>query len=82
MVDGDPLGHPDLDRPFDLTAEPPLRLVVGTEGRRLAVVGHHAAFDGLALVAVLAHLVGGPDPQPVASPPPGEPGSKLPLLER
>ncbi len=82
ITDGDPLGHPDLDRPFDLVAEPPLRLVLGADGLRLGVVGHHAAFDGLALVAVLTALTGGPLPQPVASPPPGEPGSKLPLLAR
>lgn len=82
VVDGDPLGHPELDRPFDLASEAPLRLVVGDGGHRLGVVGHHAAFDGLALVAVLTALVGGPLPSPVDSPPPGEPGSKLPLLQR
>lgn len=81
-VDGDPLGHPDLDRPFVLAEEPPLRLVVGADRRRLGVVGHHAAFDGLALVAVLTALTGGPLPSPVDSPPPGAPGSKLPLLAR
>ena len=82
VVAGEPLGHPALDRPFDLATEPPLRLVVGANGSRLGVVGHHAAFDGLALVAILAALTGGPSPSPVASPPPGEPGSKLPLLAR
>ncbi|MFN8018201.1 MAG: hypothetical protein U0P45_08765 [Acidimicrobiales bacterium] len=81
-VDGEPIGHPDLDRPFDLAAEPPLRLVASADGLRLGIVGHHAAFDGLALVAVLRSLTSGEQPQPVASPPPGEPGSKLPLLER
>jgi hypothetical protein len=82
VVGGDPLGHPDLDRPFDLASEPPLRLVLGADGTRLAVVGHHAAFDGLALVALLDALTGGPMPSPVASPTPGEAGSKRPLLER
>lgn len=81
-VDGDPLGHEELDRPFDLATEPPLRLVRSADGLRLGVVGHHAAFDGLALVAVLRALTAGDRPQPVASPPPGEPGSKLPLLQR
>ncbi len=76
------MGHPDLDRPFDLAAEAPLRLVASADGTRLGVVGHHAAFDGLALVAVLRALTSGEQPQPVASPPPGEPGSKLPLLQR
>ncbi len=82
VVEGDPLADPDLDRPFDLADEAPLRLVASADGMRLAVVGHHAAFDGLALVAVLRALTAGDRPQPVTSPPPGAPGSKLPLLER
>jgi len=81
-VAGDPLAAPELDRPFDLAAEPPLRLLRSPDGSRLGVVGHHAAFDGLALVAVLRALTAGDRPQPVTSPPPGEPGSKLPLLQR
>lgn len=81
-VEGDPLLAPELDRPFDLAAEAPLRLLRSADGLRLGVVGHHAAFDGLALVAVLRALTAGDRPQPVTSPPPGEPGSKLPLLER
>ncbi len=81
-VDGEPIGHPELDRSFDLAAEAPLRLVRGGDGSRLGVVGHHAAFDGLALVAIIDALTGGPQPSPVASPPPGEPGSKRPLFER
>ena len=82
VVDGDPLGHPATDAPFDLATSSPLRLVVSADGRRLAVVGHHAAFDGLALMAVLGALTAGLEPQPVSSPPPGEAGSKLPLLQR
>ena len=81
-VDGDPLGHAELDRPFDLAAEPPLRLLCSGDGLRLGIVGHHAAFDGLALVAILRALTSGALPQPVDSPPPGPPGSKLPLLQR
>lgn len=81
-VDGDPLGTTVLDRPFDLATEAPLRLVRSADGLRLGVVGHHAAFDGLALVAVLRALTAGDEPRPVTSPPPGPPGSKLPLLER
>jgi hypothetical protein len=46
------------------------------------VIGHHAAFDGLALVAILRALVDGELPTPVSSPPPGPPGSKRPLVER
>lgn len=82
VLDGDPLGHPRTDRPFDLAAEAPLRLLASADGRRLAVVGHHAAFDGLALVAVLRALTSGARPHPVASPPPGTPGSKVPLVRR
>ena len=82
VIDGEPLDDPSLDRPFDLWTEAPLRLVLGAGGTRLAVVGHHAAFDGLALVAILATLTGGPLPSPVASPPPGPPGSKLDLVAR
>lgn len=81
-VDGDPLRAPELDLPFDLASQAPLRLLRSADGLRLGVVGHHAAFDGLALVAVLRALTAGDRPQPVTSPPPGEPGSKLPLLER
>lgn len=82
VVDGDPLGSPVLDAPFDLAAQAPLRVVISADGRRLGVAGHHAAFDGLALVAVIRALTDGEQPQPVASPPPGQPGSKLPLLAR
>lgn len=82
VVHEDPLDAPGFDRPFDLAAEAPLRLLLGSGGRRLAVIGHHAAFDGLALVAIIAALTEGDLPQPVASPPPGIPGSKLPLLHR
>ncbi|MEZ5204680.1 MAG: hypothetical protein R2701_09960 [Acidimicrobiales bacterium] len=82
VVPGEPLGERTLDRPFDLATEAPLRLVASADGRRLGIVGHHAAFDGLALVAILRALTEGALPSPVASPPPGEPGSKLPLLQR
>lgn len=81
-IEDEPLGHPALDAPFDLAADAPLRLLVGAGGTRLAVVGHHAAFDGLALVAVLRALTSGELPEPVDSPPPGEAGSKVPLLAR
>jgi hypothetical protein len=75
-------GADRIDRPFDLRHDAPLRLVRSTDRRRLAVIGHHAAFDGLALVAILRALTAGERPEPVASPPPGDPGSKLPLLQR
>jgi hypothetical protein len=58
MVDGDPLHAPALVARFDLAAQPPLRILVGSGGTRLAVACHHAAFDGRSLVALLAALVG------------------------
>ncbi|MBI2710147.1 MAG: hypothetical protein HYX34_10690 [Actinobacteria bacterium] len=82
LVAGEPLEQPALDKPFELGAEAPLRILVGGGGRRLALAGHHAAFDGLSLVAVLVSLLGGEVPAPVGSPPPGPAGSKLPLLKR
>ena len=42
VVDGEPLEAPGFDRPFDLSAEAPLRLVLGAGGKRLGVLGHHA----------------------------------------
>jgi hypothetical protein len=82
VVDGEPLDADGFDRAFDLTAEAPLRLLLGADGTRLGVLGHHAAFDGLALAAVLDALTGGAMPEPVDSPPPGDAGSRLPLLAR
>lgn len=82
VVDGEPLGRRSVDRAFDLAREAPLRVVRSAEGDRLAVVGHHAAFDGLALVAIVRALVDGELPEPVSSPPAGPPASKRPLLER
>ena len=61
IVDGDPLAAPALIDRFDLATQPPLRVVAGSGGRRLAVACHHAAFDGLGLLAVLAALTGGED---------------------
>ena len=57
IVDGDPLAAPELVARFDLATQPPLRVVTGSGGTRLAVACHHAAFDGRSLVALLAALV-------------------------
>ena len=57
IVDGDPLAAPELVARFDLATQPPLRVVAGSGGTRLAVACHHAAFDGLSLAALLATLV-------------------------
>ena len=61
IADGDPLHAPALLDRFDLATQPPFRIVVGSEGHRLAVACHHAAFDGRSLVALLAALTGGVD---------------------
>jgi hypothetical protein len=66
IVDGEPLGTGALLEPFRLDGEPPLRVLVGAGGARVAVACHHAAFDGLGLVALLAALLGGPLPRPPA----------------
>jgi hypothetical protein len=61
IVDGDPLHAPELLDRFDLATQPPFRVVAGAGGHRVAVACHHAAFDGLSLVALLAALVGAAD---------------------
>lgn len=82
LVDGDPLGQRALDRPFDLANEAPVRFLLSKEGDRLAIATHHAAFDGRGMLAMLRLLTEGVMPTAVESPPPGEPGSKMPLLKR
>jgi hypothetical protein len=77
MVDGEPLGVPVLLDPFRLDDEPPLRVLVGAGGTRVAVACHHAAFDGLGLVALLAALLGGPPPAPPARARGGRPPAEL-----
>jgi hypothetical protein len=66
VVDGEPLGAPALLERFRLAEEPPLRVLVGAGGTRVAAACHHAAFDGTGLVALLAALLGGPLPCPPA----------------
>jgi hypothetical protein len=65
IVDGEPLNAQALTDRFDLAAQPPLRVVVGSGGHRLAVACHHAAFDGLGLLALLTALVGVADQEGV-----------------
>jgi hypothetical protein len=77
VVDGEPLGAHVLLEPFRLDAEPPLRVLVGAGGARVAVACHHAAFDGLGLVALLAALLGGPLPRPPALAGGGRPAAEL-----
>jgi hypothetical protein len=77
MVDGEPLRVPVLLDPFRLDDEPPLRVLVGAGGTRVAVACHHAAFDGLGLVALLAALLGGPPPARPACARGGRPPAEL-----
>jgi len=77
VVDGEPLGAGVLLDPFRLAAESPLRVLVGAGGARVAVACHHAAFDGLGLVALLAALLGGPLPRPPALARGGRPPAAL-----
>jgi hypothetical protein len=63
IIDDDPIAAPDLVARFDLATHPPIRVVAGSGGTRLAVACHHAAFDGLSLVALLADLIR-PEDQP------------------
>ena len=78
---GDPLRHVDAWRAFDLAREAPLRLVVSDNGQ-LGIAAHHAAFDGLAMVALLQFLLGGPAPEPAVSPPAGPSDGNLPYIKR
>ena len=64
IADGDPRHAPALFDRFDLATQPPFRVVAGSEGHRLAVACHHAAFDGRSLVALLAALAGDADGSP------------------
>jgi hypothetical protein len=79
---GDPLFLPGLGRRFDLAEEPPLRVALSRSGRRIALAGHHAAFDGLAMVALLGTLLGGPVPGHALAPPPGAVAGRLPAIKR
>jgi hypothetical protein len=47
---------------FDLAVGPPVRAALAPDGRRLAVVGHHAALDGRALALIAQPLRGNSAP--------------------
>ena len=87
-VDGDPLDAPELVAHLDLATQPPVRVLAGSGGTRVAVACHHAAFDGQSLVTLLAALVrpGGVDSRehPVSSSAtlPRGPESRGPGLKR
>lgn len=61
-VAGEPLDAPQLLEPFTLSSEPPIRVLVGDDGRRVVLVAHHAAADGRSMVGLLHALAGGPLP--------------------
>jgi hypothetical protein len=62
---------PSVWHRFVLERESPLRVTLADGGRLLVLTGHHAAFDGLALVRLLTALTGGEVPQPAPPVPPG-----------
>jgi len=79
---GDPLEAAVLLRGFALDDEAPWRVVCGAGGHRVAVAAHHAAFDGLGVVALLGALAGGPVPDPAPARPPGSPAPPWPAMAR
>jgi hypothetical protein len=81
-VAADPLALPELGGRFDLAAEPPLRVALGGCGRRIALAGHHAAFDGLAMVALLRTLMGERPPGHAMAPRPGAMAGRLAAIHR
>jgi hypothetical protein len=62
-VAGEPLDAPHLLEPFTLASGPPIRVLVSDDGRRVALVTHHAAADGRSMVGLLHASVGGPIPR-------------------
>jgi hypothetical protein len=65
-VSGEPLDAPMLLDRFDLTSEPPIRLIVSGDGRRLALAAHHAGLDGRGIVHLIQAILGGPVPPAAA----------------
>lgn len=65
-VDGEPLDSPRLLEPFALATQPPVRVLVSSEGRRIALAVHHAGLDGRGMVTLIHRLIGGPLPEPEA----------------
>lgn len=55
---------------FDLATGPPARIALSPGGDALAIVGHHAALDGRALVMVARALLGAAPIEAVGSPAP------------
>jgi hypothetical protein len=68
-VGGDPLRARVLLDRFDLSSEPPIRVIVGQDGGRIALAAHHAALDGRGMVALIHALVGGPVLPPASAEP-------------
>ena len=80
--DRDPVADGRVAAPIDLAHGAPLRVVVGGGGRLVAVGGHHAAFDGRALAALLAALLGGDVPSLATAPAPAGAARVTPSLRR
>ncbi len=82
VVDGDPLRAPELLRPFALEREALVRVLVGSDGRRLALAAHHALLDGRGMVTVMRGMLGETLSAPGKSPSPataGWPSLRAPL---
>jgi hypothetical protein len=82
VTDREPLEDERLDATFRLDSAAPLRVMLGGGGRRLGVAGHHAAFDGLGLLAIVDSLLGSEFPAPVDSPPPGQRSTHVAFARR
>ncbi len=65
IVDGDPVDSPLLQCRLALDREPPLRVLLSSDCRQLALAAHHAALDGRGTLALIAALLGAPLPPPV-----------------
>jgi hypothetical protein len=57
---GDPLEDELTFTPFALASEPPLRMLMSPDAKRVVLAAHHAALDGRALLVVLESLLGTP----------------------
>jgi hypothetical protein len=74
-----------LVAPFRLAEEPPVRVALADDGRRLVVAAHHAALDGRGLAAVVGALASDQPPVPTGggagggdrAGPPSEVGPRL-----
>ena len=79
---GPVLLRPELLRPFWLHADPPLRVAMADDRMRVAFVGHHAAFDGLGLLALATAVIADRLPNQSAEPHARGGGRGVPMWSR